>query len=60
MIVTPEIVRAEMDYRVERALEDAARRRVRAGGRAHHAWFRRREHPAAPRPTAINGAPRVA
>jgi hypothetical protein len=60
MIVTPEIVRAEMNYRVERAHEEAARRRVRAAGRAHHSWFHRREHPGDPRPTAVNGAPRVA
>lgn len=61
MIVSPEIVRAEMNYRVERAREGAEQRRVRAAGRAGHAWYRRwREQPEDPRPTAINGAPRVA
>jgi hypothetical protein len=60
MIVTPEIVRAEMNYRVERAHAEAGRRRVRAATRARHTWFRRHEHAEDPRPTAINGAPRVA
>lgn len=60
MIVTPEIVRAEMNYRVERAHQDAARRRMRAARRAHRTWFHRREHSEGPRPTAVNGAPRVA
>jgi len=57
MNVTPEIVRAEMDYRVERARKSAAlgqARRVRGG------WFRRlREHASEQsggRPTAVNGA----
>jgi hypothetical protein len=57
MIVTPEIVRAEMNYRVERARAEAGTRRLRAATRARHTWFHRREDA---RPTAINGAPRVA
>jgi hypothetical protein len=57
MNVTPEIVRAEMDYRVERARKSAVlgqARRVRGG------WFHRlREHSedqSYGRPTAVNGA----
>jgi hypothetical protein len=57
MNVTPEIVRAEMDYRVERARKSAVlgqARRVRGG------WFHRlREHSgeqSGGRPTAVNGA----
>jgi hypothetical protein len=61
MNVTPEIVKAEMNYRVERAIEDAQRYRVRAAGRAHRNWFRRsREQQEDPRPSAVKGAPRVA
>jgi hypothetical protein len=61
MTITPEIVKAEMDYRVERAHANATRLRVRASGRAHHAWFRRHhEHPEDTHRAAVNGAPRVA
>ena len=64
MIVTPELVRAEMDYRVERAHANAERLRVRAASRARHAWFRRAfehgAHAEDTRRTAVNGATRVA
>lgn len=60
MIVTPEIVRAEMDYRVERALASARRRGV-LSGRTHRTWLSRlRERLEAGRPTVVNGAPRAA
>ncbi|HEV7650522.1 MAG TPA: hypothetical protein VGP26_20430 [Actinophytocola sp.] len=60
MIVTPEIVRAEMDYRVEQALASAARRRAPAP-RTHRTWLGRlRERLEAGGPTAVNGAPRAA
>lgn len=40
---TPEAVRAEMDYRLERARTEAAARRYRESGRARswRAWRRR-------------------
>lgn len=62
MNVTPEIVRAEMDYRVERARAGAARERVY---RTRPGWVRRlraayRHHPGDVRRTAVNGAPRAA
>jgi len=60
MNVTPEIVRAEMDYRVERALKSAQRRSALAA-RTHRTWFDRlRERLDAGRPTVVNGAPRAA
>lgn len=61
MNVTPELVKAEMDYRVERALADAAPNHVREARRAHRSWVRRlRELHGNARPTAINGTPRAA
>ena len=59
MNVTPEIVRAEMDYRVERALASAQRRALT--GRTHRTLLSRlRERLEAGRPTVVNGAPRAA
>ncbi len=63
MYVTPEIVRAEMDYRVERARREAAP--VPAAGRARRTWFRRPhdhsgDHSGAVRRTTVNGPPRAA
>lgn len=65
MNVTPEFVRAEMNYRVERAHADAAVRQLRAGRRTHRGWLRRLrdhgdDHAADDRPAVRNGAPRVA
>jgi hypothetical protein len=60
MIVTPELVRAEMNYRVERAHGAAAPRLERVGRRAHRAWFRHGGDREDERPTIRNGAPRVA
>lgn len=61
MIVAPELVKAEMDYRVERAIANATRLRARSARRAHRAWFRRpAAHPQDTGRTAGNGAPRVA
>jgi hypothetical protein len=60
MNVTTEIVRAEMDYRMELALKSAARRRA-LDARTHRTWLSRlRERLEAKRPTVVNGAPRVA
>jgi hypothetical protein len=62
MNVTPELVRAEMAYRMERAQDIAhavAPRRSRRG-RGRRGWFGRGREPAAGRRTAINGAPRTA
>jgi len=57
MNVTPEIVKAEMDYRIERAHKSAALGRAR---RARGGWFHRlREHwseHSGGRPAAVNGA----
>ena len=58
MNVTPEIVRAEMDYRIERALEGAAVEQVRVARRAHRRFLRSRAD-TGPRP-AVNGAPQAA
>lgn len=45
MNVTPDIVRAEMDYRVERALAGTALESVRQARRLHRSWYWRRfEH----------------
>jgi hypothetical protein len=62
MNVSPEIVRAEMDYRIERALAGAELEHVREARRAHHSWFRRlREHHHEDAPgAAANGAPLAA
>jgi hypothetical protein len=61
MNVTPEIVRAEMDYRIERALGGTELEHVREARRAHHSWFRRlREHREDEPGTAVNGAPLAA
>ncbi len=61
MNVTPEIVRAEMDYRIERAHRSAGLGQPR---RARGGWFHRlREHSSdrsGGRSTAVNGAPRAA
>jgi hypothetical protein len=61
MNVTPEIVRAEMDYRVERALAGAGVEHARQAVSAHHSWFRRlrTHHHDEPR-TGQNEAPLVA
>jgi hypothetical protein len=60
MNVTPEIVRAEMDYRVERA-QKSAQYRGALVARTHRTLFSRlRERLAASRPTVVNGAPRAA
>jgi hypothetical protein len=60
MYVTPEIVRAEMDYRIEEARKSAARSRALAP-RIHRSWLRRlRERLEARRPTVVNGTPRAA
>jgi hypothetical protein len=61
MNVTPEIVRAEMDYRMERALKGAAVEFGRGRRRARRSWFHRsRDHGADEPRTAKNGAPLVA
>jgi len=61
MNVTPEIVRAEMDYRIERALKSAAAGQVRETRRAHRSWFRRpREGDADASRTVVNGPPLAA
>lgn len=61
MNVTPEIVRAEMDYRVERARHSAELGHLRRAGRTHRGWFRRtRDHHGDSRPTTVNGAPLAA
>jgi hypothetical protein len=66
MNVTPELVRAEMDYRIEQALEGAALEQVREARQARRRVRRLRGTRAGdshadtgPRP-AINGAPRAA
>ncbi|HEY0452627.1 hypothetical protein [Actinophytocola sp.] len=62
MNVTPEIVRAEMDYRVERALTGAALEHVRAVRRLHRPWYQRlfdHEH-TGEASTEVNGPPLAA
>ena len=61
MNVTPELVRAEMDYRIERALDGAAVEQAREARRAHRRIRRLRGTHAdtGPRP-AVNGAPQAA
>ncbi|MGH3878981.1 MAG: hypothetical protein ACRDSK_18280 [Actinophytocola sp.] len=64
MNVTPELVRAEMDYRIEQALEGAALEQVREARQARRRIRRLRgtagtHGDTGPRP-AINGAPRAA
>jgi hypothetical protein len=60
MYVTPEIVRAEMDYRMEQALK-SAKHRATPATRTHRTWYSRlRERLTAGRPTVVNGAPRAA
>ncbi|MGH3763361.1 hypothetical protein [Actinophytocola sp.] len=69
MHVTPEILRAEMDYRVERARGGTAPEYVSEVRRTHRAWFRHPrdhtsddhgEHRSERRRTTVNGAPRAA
>jgi hypothetical protein len=60
MNVTPEIVRAEMDYRVEQALK-SAQHRVAPAARTHRTWYDRlRQRLTAGGPAVVNGAPRAA
>jgi len=63
MNVTPELVRAEMDYRIEQALEGAALEQVREARQARRRIRRLRGtgiHAETGRRPAINGAPRAA
>lgn len=62
MNVTPETVRAEMDYRVEQALAGSALENVREARRVHRSWYRRLfEHDASDQvPTGVNGTPLAA
>ncbi len=65
MNVTPEIVRAEMDYRIERARTSYAAGYPRTATRARRPWLRRLrghggEQAAAESATAVNGAPLAA
>jgi hypothetical protein len=41
MNVTPEMVRAEMDYRLERALAGTELEHVREARRVHRSWWQR-------------------
>jgi len=60
MNVTPEIVRAEMAYRVEQARKSAQHRAVPAP-RTHRTWYDRlRQRLTAGGPTVVNGTPRAA
>jgi hypothetical protein len=60
MNVTPEIIRAEMDYRIERARHSAELGHARAYRRARRNLRKAREHPGAGSATAVNGAPLAA
>ncbi|MCT2585333.1 hypothetical protein [Actinophytocola gossypii] len=42
MNTTPEMVRAEMDYRLERAVSGVALEHLRAARALHRPWWRRR------------------
>ncbi len=48
MNYAPEVLRAEMDYRQERALGDpkTTLEHRRAAQKAHHSWWRRHREPA--------------
>lgn len=61
MNVSPEIIKAEMDYRVERALASALLDDVRAVRRDRRpAWYRRLgRHGAGASRSVINGRPRT-
>ncbi|HEY7591697.1 MAG TPA: hypothetical protein VH969_00980 [Actinophytocola sp.] len=61
MNVTPEIVRAEMDHRIERARRSAELGQARAYRRARRALLRNaREHPGSGPAATVNGAPLAA
>ena len=61
MTVTPEIVRAEMDYRIERARHSIELSHARRDRRARHGWFRRtHDDHGGGRTAAVNGAPLAA